>query len=63
MSKKFLQLIITFLDSDFWELHWYACSMYGPMKFPKLTPTPSNRTLDPMIARQTLYLKTTDTKD
>ena len=37
--------------------------MCGPMKIPKLTTAPGNRTRDLKIARLTLYLKTTDTME
>ena len=35
--------------------------MCGPMKIPKLTPAPENRTRDLMIVRPIMYLTTTDT--
>ena len=61
MRNKFLQLILISLDSASWELHQYSRRMCGPMKIPKLTPAPGNRTRDLRIARPTLYLTTTDT--
>ena len=61
LRNMFLQLILISLDSTSWELHQHSSRMCGPMKIPKLTPAPGNRTWDLMIARPTLYLTTTDT--
>ena len=46
LRKKFVQLILFSPDSAAWELHQYSRRMCGPIKMPKLTPTPGNRTWD-----------------
>ena len=46
IEKEFFQLILISLDSASLEHHQYSRQTHGPMKMPKLTPTPRNQTLD-----------------
>ena len=61
IEKQGLATYTISLVSAFWELQQYSCRKCEPMKIPKLTSAPGNRTSDPMIAKPTLYLTTTDT--